>query len=103
MGAAVTFIVYSSHGCPAKLVLSRSPKAAMLCQSARACLDSRVLRYTALNERTQQRLAALSDVVHKLEETQGRCANPRWHRNKIKFQADWHKEVRDGGTILDAA
>jgi hypothetical protein len=29
MGAAVTFIVYSSHGCPAKLVLSRSPKAAM--------------------------------------------------------------------------
>ena len=32
-------------------------------------LDSRVLCHQQLNERTQQRFASLSDVVHKLEET----------------------------------
>jgi transposase-like protein len=33
-------------------------------------LDSRVLRDQELNERRQQRFAALADVVHELEETQ---------------------------------
>ena len=33
-------------------------------------LDSGVLADQQLNERTQQRFAALADIVHKLEETQ---------------------------------
>ena len=33
-------------------------------------LDSRVLSDQQLNESTQQRFAPLSDVVHKLEETE---------------------------------
>jgi len=33
-------------------------------------LDSRVLCDQQLNERTKQRFASLSDVVHTLEETQ---------------------------------
>jgi len=33
-------------------------------------LDSRVLCDQHLNERTQQRFASLSDIVHKLKETE---------------------------------
>jgi hypothetical protein len=38
----------------------------------RLILDSRVLGDQELNERTKQRFASLSDIGHKLEETQGK-------------------------------
>jgi len=55
----------SAHDCPALVVVL-----GLQSNPLRLMLDSRVLRDQERNERMQQRFASLSDVMHKLAETQ---------------------------------